>query len=278
MTRKSLDFFYRQERIPWFSQDKVNSTIITLLGVGGIGTNIAMLAARLGVGKIHLVDMDIIEGSNLNRQILYSKDNIGDKKVIRAKETLDNLDNLTSEIFAHNYDIFEDWTKTIDIVKESDYILNGLDQPEIKRTLIGVLCFALKTPMIYSGTDPYSGYSGMILYQASKSQEPCHECLQAILNSLEEESLQTKYTVNNIQSFKSVDWKELEPKNFKKAPPGATTVVTAMFSSLLAMNQVIRDLHNQDCPHRIIFDLFSDSVERFFLKKRDDCLVCGDIT
>jgi len=278
MTSKSSEFFDRQERIPWFSQDKVNSTTITILGVGGIGTNEAILAARLGFGTIHLVDMDIIEASNLNRQTLYAKNHIGDKKVIRAKETLNNLDNLHSEIIGHNYDIFHDWTKTKNLITESNYVLNGLDQPEIKRSLIAILCLALKTPMIYSGTDPHSGYAGMILYQASTPQEPCHECLQAIMNSLPEKSLQTKYTVNNIQSFESIDWKDLEPKNFSQAPPGATTVISAMFSSLLAMNQVIRDLHNQECPHRIIFDLFSDSVERFFLKKRDDCLVCGDIT
>lgn len=277
MSYNPRDFFDRQERIPWFSQENVNSSTITLLGVGGIGTNAALLAARLGFKKIQLIDLDIIEPSNLNRQTLYSKGDIGAKKTIIAKQTLDNLDNLSSDVVAYDYDIFEDWQRTIELTKQSDVVLNGLDQPEIKRSLIGILCLSLRTPMIYSGTDPHSGYSGMILYQASNPQEPCHECLQAILNSIEDKTLQTKYTVNNIQFFDSIDWKEMEPNDMMQMPPGATTVITAMFSAVLAMNQIIRHLHCQKCPHRIIFDLFSDSVERFFLEKREDCLACGNI-
>ncbi|MFX1259437.1 MAG: hypothetical protein ACFFAN_16405 [Promethearchaeota archaeon] len=52
--------------------------------------------------------------------------------------------------------------------------------------------------MIYSGTDLYSGYSGMVLYQASKGNEPCYECPQAILCSVEDKSLIKKYSQHNI--------------------------------------------------------------------------------
>lgn len=79
MNDKNLNFFDRQEQISWFSQEKVASSTIALLGVGGIGTNIALLAARLGVKKIHLIDFDTVETSNLNRQTLYSKDDIEKK-------------------------------------------------------------------------------------------------------------------------------------------------------------------------------------------------------
>ena len=277
MSYKGLDFFNRQEKLPWFSQMKVSSSTITILGVGGIGCNLALLAARLGFGEIHLIDCDSIEASNLNRQTLYSKGDIGKKKVNMAKETLDSLDNLNSEILAHDYNIFQDWNRTINITENSSIVLNGLDQPEIKRTLIGILCLSLGTPMVYSGTDPHSGYSGMVLYQASTPRAPCYECLQAILASVEDQSLKTKYTVNNIQSFDSIDWREMESEDFSQISSGATTILIAMLSSTLAMNQVIRHLHDQKCPHRIIFDLFLDSIKRFFLEKRKNCVVCQDI-
>jgi len=275
MSIENPNFFECQEKIPWFSQEKINNTSVAILGVGGIGCNIALLVSRLGFKKVFLVDLDIIEISNLNRQTLYSKNDIGKKKVVIAKNTLDNLDNLDSEIISYDYDLFEDWQKTIEIIQESDYVLNGLDQPEIKRTLIGILCLKLKKPMIYCGTDPHSGYSGMIVYQASEVNKPCYECLQAILPSIEDQHLIKKYTLENILTFNKINWHELEKKDFKELTLGATMVITAMFASTLAVNTLIHAIHNQKCPERIIFDLFSDNIERYFLEKREDCLVCS---
>ncbi len=274
MSKYNNRYFSRQEKIPWFSQDKIGSSILSILGIGGIGCNIALLATRIGFKKIILVDYDIVEASNLNRQTLYSKNDIGKNKADVAKNTLDNLDNLSSEIVAYNYDIFEDWQKTIEIVKESDFIMNSLDLPEIKRSLVGILCLKLGKPMIYSGTDPFSGYSGMILYQASDGNKPCYECLQAILCSVWDKHKVKKFSQDNILSFERIDWKELESRDFKNLEFGATIILTAMVSSTLAVNILIQAIHRKDCPNRIIFDLFSNTLESYLLEKREDCLVC----
>jgi len=271
------DWFIRQKEISWFSQEKVSSLTLSILGVGGIGCNLALLVARLGVKKIILIDNDMIEASNLNRQTLYSKQDMGKRKVDTAKFTLENLDNLCSEIAAYDFDLFEKWQKTIEIVRESDYVLNGLDLPEIKRTLIGILCLKLKTPMIYCGTDPHSGYSGMILYQSSASNMACYECLQAIFNSIEETELRTKYSQENILSFGKIDWKELEKKDFTQITGGATMIPTAMLASVLAVNTLIKIIHNQNPPQRIIFDMFSNTIENYNIEKRSDCIVCGGL-
>ena len=89
------DYFSRQKEIAWFSQEQVSSLTISIFGVGGIGCNVALLTARLGFKKLILVDNDTIEASNLNRQTLYSKDDIGKNKVDVAKQILDKLDNLS---------------------------------------------------------------------------------------------------------------------------------------------------------------------------------------
>jgi molybdopterin/thiamine biosynthesis adenylyltransferase len=268
------NFFTRQEEISWFSQEKINSLTISILGIGGIGCNIALLAARLGIKKIILIDNDVIEASNLNRQTLYSKNDIGERKVSVAKKVLDDLDNLNSEIIVYDYDLFEDWQKSIEIIRESDIVMNGLDLPEIKRTLIGILCYELKKPMIYCGTDPHSGYSGMILFQSSKENEPCYECLQAILCSVEDIDIIKRFSRENILSFEKIDWKELEKKDYQQLEGGATIIITAMIASSLAVNTLIKSIHDQKCPQRIIFDLFTNNIENFFLEKREDCLVC----
>ena len=146
-------FFERQTQIPWLKQEKLDQLKVLILGIGGIGTNIAILCARLGIGSLFLVDNDRIEASNLNRQTLYSKNAIGKKKAEIAKKTLDELDNINSEIFSYDYDIFQKWQQTLELIEKSDIILNGLDQPEIKRTLIAIACYRLGKPMVYSGTD-----------------------------------------------------------------------------------------------------------------------------
>jgi len=268
------NYFARQQEISWFSQEKVSSTSIAVLGVGGIGCNIAMLLSRLGFKKIILVDNDLIEDTNLNRQTLYSKKDINKKKVEIAESTLKTLHNLSSEIVAYDYDLFEDWQTTINLVRNCDYVLNGLDLPEIKRTLIGILCLKLNKPMIYCGTDPHSGYSGMVLYQASKDNQPCYECLQAILNTVEAKELINKYSQDNILSYDQIDWRELEKKDFQPLEGGATMVLTAMFASVLAVNTLIQAIHGQNPPERIIFDMFSNNIESYKIDKREDCLVC----
>lgn len=277
MNLSNVNYFSHQEDIPWFSQKSINSLTILILGVGGIGCNVALLVTRLGFKKIILVDHDIIEASNLNRQTLYSKNDLGKRKVEVAKNTLDNLDNLNSEIIAHDYNLFKDWQKTINLIKKSDYVMNGLDLPEIKRSLIGILCQKLGKPMIYSGTDPHSGYSGMILYQASNNTKPCYECLQAILTSIKNKELIEKYSQEKILSFDKIDWMELESSNYQKLDSGATTVVTAIFASTLAVNTLIQVIHDKKAPARIIFDLFSNDIEQFYLEKRADCLICKEI-
>ncbi len=275
MSKNNPNYFTRQEEIPWFSQKKVSSLTIAVVGVGGIGCNLALMVSRLGFKKIHLIDYDVVEATNLNRQTLYSKNNIGMQKVTTAKKCLDETHNLTSEIVANNFDIFKDWQKTIKIVKESDYVLNGLDLPEIKRSLLGILCLKLSKPMIYCGTDPHSGYSGMILYQASAPNTPCYECLQAILCSIKDKKLIQKYAIKQIDKFTTIDWKLLEQKEFKKPNFGATTVVTAMCASTLAINLLIHAIHKMDPPQRVIFDLYATTVETFKLDRREDCLACS---
>ncbi|MHA1436857.1 MAG: HesA/MoeB/ThiF family protein [Promethearchaeota archaeon] len=275
MNFEDLNFFSRQKEIKWFSQEKISSITILILGVGGIGCNIALLTSRIGFKKIILIDCDVIEASNLNRQTLFSKNDIGKYKAEIAKNTLKNYNNLTSKIQAYNYDIFEDWQKTIKLIEECDYVMNGLDLPEIKRSLIGVLCLKLKKPMIYAGTDPHSGYSGMVLYQSSKKNEPCYECLQAIFNSIEDKNLITKYSQENILLHKNINWRELEKKDFQQLTSGATMIVTAMQASVLAVNILLHLIFFHDSPHRIIFDLFNDSIERYFLEKRENCIICS---
>ncbi len=273
MNSLNKDFFAKQKNISWFNQELIEKQTISVIGVGGIGTNIAFQLARLGVQKIILVDNDNIEPSNLNRQSLFSKDQIGKKKTDVAKDTINKIHNLNSEIIAYDIDIFQNWKDTIDIVRKSNFVLNGLDLPEIKRSLISIVCLNLKKPMIYAGTDPFSGFSGMILYQSSKNNEPCYECMQGVLVDVESDLL-IQYSPKKITQYDTIEWKILDKKYVEPIQNSSTTIVTALFASTLAVTGFIKVILGQKFPHRIIFDLYNMEIEKFFLNQRSDCRIC----
>ena len=82
------DVFDRQRCIPGWNQEFVENQRCMVFGAGAIGCSIALCLARLGVSKIYLVDRDVVEASNLNRQILFARSDIGRKKVEAAADTL----------------------------------------------------------------------------------------------------------------------------------------------------------------------------------------------
>ncbi|MCP4146187.1 MAG: HesA/MoeB/ThiF family protein [bacterium] len=114
-------------------QAKLEKTSLLIAGVGGLGTNVAMQLARAGIGTLHLVDKGILDAPDLNRQILYHKDDIGRKKVDIARQRLDAL-GLNTKIITHHQTIDNDYAmpENIDGVVdcmdnfEARYILDDL--------------------------------------------------------------------------------------------------------------------------------------------------------
>ena len=98
-------------RIQNWDQAKIEESVCLILGVGGIGTGVAMGLARLGVKKLILVDKDIVDVSNLNRQILFSPQHVGRPKAEVAAEMLKayHLINPKTEIEPYHFDVLPNW-------------------------------------------------------------------------------------------------------------------------------------------------------------------------
>ena len=88
MSEEERDLYDRQFRLEGWSQKLVKNSRVLIAGVGGLGCEIAKNLAMLGVGHIDLVDMDIIEHSNLNRQILFAGAKLGEPKAYIAARKL----------------------------------------------------------------------------------------------------------------------------------------------------------------------------------------------
>src|SRR5712672_3296189 len=106
-------------------QRKLLSSSVLLLGAGGLGSPAAMYLAAAGVGKIGIVDFDVVDASNLQRQILHNVDRIGERKVDSAKKTLTAL-NPDVNVIA--YDVRLGADNILSILSEGwDVIVDGAD-------------------------------------------------------------------------------------------------------------------------------------------------------
>ncbi|MDZ7675206.1 MAG: molybdopterin-synthase adenylyltransferase MoeB [Acidimicrobiales bacterium] len=105
-------------------QIKLLESRVLLLGAGGLGSPAALYLAAAGVGTIGIIDMDVVDESNLQRQILHNMDRIGERKVDSAKKTLTSL-NPDVDVVTH--DVRLDASNVIDIIGDYDIIVDGTD-------------------------------------------------------------------------------------------------------------------------------------------------------
>jgi molybdopterin/thiamine biosynthesis adenylyltransferase/rhodanese-related sulfurtransferase len=105
-------------------QLKLLDAKVLLLGAGGLGSPAALYLAAAGVGTIGIIDMDVVDESNLQRQILHNIERIGDRKVDSAKKTLTLLN---PDVNVVTYDVRLDASNVLDIIKDYDVIVDGTD-------------------------------------------------------------------------------------------------------------------------------------------------------
>lgn len=141
---------------------------IVIVGVGGLGCNVANLLARLQVNLI-LIDYDVVSASNLERQILYDKDDLSKKKVKVAQKKLEQFTNI--KIIDEG---IEDNNIQKLIPKNTDLLIDCTDNVKTRLTL-NRYCVKNKINWIYSGA---VCNIGAIYFIDNKNDGPCYECLQ----------------------------------------------------------------------------------------------------
>jgi molybdopterin-synthase adenylyltransferase len=171
LDRDELVRYDRQLRIPSFgeaAQEKLKASHVVIAGVGGLGCASATYLAAAGVGHITIVDFDVVDLSNLNRQVLYWQEDIGEKKVLVAQKKLSKL-NPTVEITAICAEITEQ--NALTIVTGAQVVVDGLDKVE-PRLAINTACVRQKIPYVYAGVSRLRGMMTTII----PGETPCLAC------------------------------------------------------------------------------------------------------
>jgi adenylyltransferase/sulfurtransferase len=149
-------------------QRKIFDAKVLIVGAGGLGSPVALYLALAGVGTIGLVDFDVVDLSNLQRQILHQNDDVGKRKVISARETL-NAYNPDVKVITHEEPLHSE--NALGIIEGYDIIVNGADN-FAARYLVNDACVFLKKPLVDGSILLFDGQA--TVYLPGKG---CYRCL-----------------------------------------------------------------------------------------------------
>jgi len=149
-------------------QRKIMGAKVLIVGAGGLGSPVALYLTLAGVGTIGIVDFDVVDLSNLQRQILHQNDDIGRPKVVSARETL-NAYNPDVKVITHETPLTSD--NAMEIVAQYDIVVNGADN-FAARYLVNDVCVFLEKPLVDGSILLFDGQS--TVYLPGKG---CYRCL-----------------------------------------------------------------------------------------------------
>ncbi len=242
----------RQERISWWSQEKLRNAKVMVVGAGAIGNETLKNLALLGVGNIFIVDFDIISTSNLSRTVLFRKNDVGKKKAEIAAERVKEL--------AFNDDIKIDWFHGdlvwdlgTGIYNEMDLVLGCLDNVEARMS-INRQCWLIKTPWIDSGMYEL----GMRVEFYNPPEVPCYQC-----------NLTPNQIANSNKRY-SCDYAKLKAFEEDKMP---TTQITSAIVSAIQVQEAIKYLCDQEVAFgkKIYFQGKNNDFDILSKRVNDSC-------
>lgn len=154
-------------------QRRLQQARIALVGAGGLGSPAAYYLAAAGVGTLVLADDDVVDRSNLQRQILHTESRIGQPKVESARATLGAL-NPTVDIVAFPERITSDNVERL--IADADVVLDGADNFAV-RYLLNDACVKLAKPLVYGAVHRFSGQTSVFDAGRHRGAAPCYRCL-----------------------------------------------------------------------------------------------------
>ncbi len=237
----------RQLRLPQWgcqAQEKMAQAHVLMIGVGGLGSPAALYLAAAGIGRLTLLDDDVVEESNLQRQILHSTDAIGQPKVESARRRLQALNpyvdihSVPSRLSAQNAAF---------LIEQADVVIDGSDNLAT-RYLVNRLCWQTSTPLVYAAVFQFEGQVASFDFRQPDS--PCYACL-----------------------FPPAS--DAEPANCAQA--GVLGVVPGMAGTLQASEAIklVTGVGQPLTGQLLTFDVLENRFRTLTLRKDPHCPVCA---
>jgi len=243
-TNKQIERYSRQiilKKIGVVGQKKLLKSSVLIVGVGGLGSPIALYLTALGIGKIGIVDKDSVEISNLARQIIFSTNDIRKKKSLVAIKKLKKI-NPKLKFKSFNEKLKE---KNINkIGKNFDIIVDGSDN-FVTRFLVNDYCLKNKKILISGAISKFDGQ--VYTFNFSKKKSPCLRCF-----------------IPNMPNDPNIDNCEYE---------GVIGTLAGIIGTIQA-NEVVKEIlsiGNTLCGYILIINALNLTFRKIKLNKRSDC-------
>jgi molybdopterin/thiamine biosynthesis adenylyltransferase/rhodanese-related sulfurtransferase len=224
-------------------QLKLLDARVLLLGAGGLGSPAALYLAAAGVGTIGIVDMDVVDESNLQRQILHNIDRIGERKVDSAKKTLTGLNR---DVDVVTYDTRLDATNVVQLLSDYDIVIDGADNFP-SRYLLNDAALKTNTVVVHGSIFRFEGQATVF----KPYDGPCYRCLVP------------------------------EPPPADMAPScaeaGVLGVLPGIIGSIQALEaiKVILDLGDSLSGRLLAYDALEESFRTFKVNRDPECPACS---
>ncbi|MGH9657351.1 MAG: molybdopterin-synthase adenylyltransferase MoeB [Bryobacteraceae bacterium] len=150
-------------------QLKLKGAKVLLVGTGGLGAPLGMYLAAAGIGRIGLVDFDVVDYTNLQRQVIHGTKDVGRKKLDSAADTMSDI-NPFVRIDRHEVALTSE--NALDILKDYDMVVDGTDNFPT-RYLVNDACVLLGIPNVYGSIFRFEGQATVFAYPGG----PCYRCL-----------------------------------------------------------------------------------------------------
>jgi adenylyltransferase/sulfurtransferase len=225
-------------------QLKLKQAKVLLVGTGGLGAPLGLYLAAAGVGRLGLVDFDVVDFTNLQRQVTFGSSDVGRKKLEATKERLANL-NPNIQIETHEAQLTS--ANALDILRDYDIVVDGTDNFPT-RYLVNDACVLLGKPNVYGSIFRFEGQATIFGYPGG----PCYRCL----------------------------YPEPPPPGLVPscAEGGVLGVLPGIVGSIQAM-ETIKLIIGKGSPligRLLLFDALGMRFREVKLRKNPDCPLCGE--
>jgi len=150
-------------------QTKLKQARVAMVGAGGLGAPLGLYLAAAGVGRIGIVDFDVVDASNLQRQVIHGTSDIGRKKLDSAA---DRMRDINPNIRIDKFDTGLTSENALEILGDYDIVVDGTDNFPT-RYLVNDACAILKKPNVYGSIFRFEGQASVFTYEDG----PCYRCL-----------------------------------------------------------------------------------------------------
>lgn len=180
LSAREIRRYHKQTMIPEIGiegQEKLKKARVLVIGAGGLGCPVLQYLTVAGTGKIGIAEFDMVDETNLQRQVLYGSGDVGKLKSIIVKSALEHINSLV-EIEIFNLRI--DTSNSIDIFRNFDIIVDATDNLDA-RYVINDTCVILDKPMVHGSIYQFEGLISVFNYKGG----PTYRCYNPIMSDTE---------------------------------------------------------------------------------------------